>query len=144
MDTTGGGANRVPILTALKANGHFGKTHLRFSTASHLTPCGIVAHPEKGDLLGHADKIAAVDCKRCDGSASWYLHTLREQREAAANLPAPAPNRIGELPHAVPEQRISEGTNCLVCGAEVFFDDTDDNGVGIWSHTETLDYFCEA
>jgi hypothetical protein len=58
-------------------------------------------------------------------------------------LPKPAPNETGDLPHAFPAAVASYST-CTYCGAEVFFDDTDDEGTGIWTHTETLDYFCEA
>lgn len=57
-------------------------------------------------------------------------------------LPHPAPNRIGAPPHAYPEEPVAE-TTCVICDAEVFYEDTDDEGVGIWIHTETLDYFCE-
>lgn len=59
-----------------------------------------------------------------------------------ASLPVPAPNRDGELPHAYPAEH-AEYSTCLACGAEVFADGTDDEGTGIWTHTATLDYFCE-
>lgn len=58
-----------------------------------------------------------------------------------ASLPVPAPNRVGELPHAYPREH-AEYSTCTVCGAEVFADGADDEGTGIWTHTATLDYFC--
>jgi hypothetical protein len=141
VDTTRGGANRVPIATLKGVHG-FGKTHLRFSDKSDLTPCGQIARTRLGDLLGHADVLAAVDCQRCQRSTSALVHRLREQRETAANLPAPAPNRVGEFPHAYPNTRVQD-TTCTNCGEDVFYDDTDCEETGIWTHTATLDYFCE-
>lgn len=64
--------------------------------------------------------------------------------EVIAPLPDPGKQAgVGHLLHAMPtEHRFY--TTCTACGAEVFYDDTDDEGTGIWTHTATLDYFCEA
>lgn len=54
----------------------------------------------------------------------------------------PALNRVGDLPHAHPADLLPD-TTCTLCGAAVYFDDYDDEGAAIWTHTLTLDYFCE-
>lgn len=86
----------------------------------------------------HAREQDMVTCGDC---RTKPLHLPMYRADGA--LPTPAANRTGELPHAYPTE-VAEYSTCTVCGAEVFYDDTDDEGTGIWSHTETGDYFCEA
>lgn len=90
------------------------------------------------DLNGHCDTCGAP----CDGQGCTI-----DRRHLAAIDPTARdtyPNRVGEPPHAYPESTSTAYSTCTICGAEIFWDDTDDLGVSIWTHTETLDHFCEA